>query len=128
MSDFNPRNLQQRNGYIRFEDDNELEYEVYGDQLRFEIAREIAANVKTVLTQAEELLRSFIKHDGNYHANHVEILECNQDDGSSSLVRFSLESRDDPHEFGYTYFDVYVSVREPPSPRFWPTKFVVGFW
>ncbi len=33
-----------------------------------------------------------------------------------------------PIEFSYTYFDVYVLVSELPSPRFWPYKFVVGFW
>ncbi|GAA5505590.1 hypothetical protein [Novipirellula caenicola] len=128
MSDFKPRNLQHRDGYIRFEDENELEYEVYGDDSRFDIARELAANSSTVLEQTENMIRSFIKFDGEYHPNHVEVLASNEDDGSSCLVRFSFEARKNPHEFGYTYFDVYVSIREPPNPKFWPTKFVVGFW
>jgi len=128
MPNFKPINLQRRKGYTRFEDENELEYEVYGGDSRLDMAYEFAANANTVLGQTESLLRSFIKFEGEYHPNHVEILAENEDDGSSCLVRYSLESHDDPHEFGYTYFDVYVSVREPPNPRFWPTKFTVGFW
>ena len=128
MSDFKPHNLQRRKGYISFEDENGFEYEVYGDDSRFNLACELGANAETVLNQTEVLLRSFIKFEGEYQPNHAEILADNENDGSSCLIRYSFESCNDPHEFGYTYFDVYVSIREPPSPRFWPTKFVVGFW
>ncbi|KAA1256949.1 hypothetical protein LF1_57570 [Rubripirellula obstinata] len=128
MSDFEPVDLQRMPDYTRFEDASGLEYEVYGGESRLSVAFEIAANSTAVVKLAEGLIRSFIKFDGVYAANHCEVLASPEDDGSVSLIRYSFESASDPHEFGYTYYDVYVALRDPPSPRFHPTKFVVGFW
>ena len=103
-------------------------FEVYGGDVRLPLAYEFASKAKTAIATAEGLIRSFVKFDGTYSANHVEVLAEAEEDGSCFLVRFSFELASDPHEFGYTYYDVYLSPREPPELRFHPTKFVVGFW
>jgi hypothetical protein len=43
------------------------------------------------------------------------------------VLRYSFWPDDDPHEYGYTYFDVVFAAREPPHEPFWPIRFTVGF-
>jgi hypothetical protein len=43
------------------------------------------------------------------------------------VLRYSFWPDDDPHEYGYTYFDVVFAAREPPNEPFWPIRFTVGF-
>jgi hypothetical protein len=33
----------------------------------------------------------------------------------------------DPHEYGFTYFEMFFRCDEPPQVPCWPFKFTVGF-
>ena len=125
---FEPRKLTRHPEFIRFEDEHELEYEVYGGEDRLPLAFEVAHSIASSRKQSETLLYDFMKHKGTFSAEFVEIFASPEEDGGGIRVRHSFTAEHDPHEFGYTYFDVILAVREPPSPRFWPIKFVVGFW
>ncbi len=126
--DFEPRNLQRHSDFVRFEDADGLDYEVYGGDSRLQIAYELAESIQPLLKQAETLLYDFMKHAGTFSATFVEVLAAPDDDGGECRIRYTFVADAGPHDFGYTYFDVFVAIREPPNPRFWPIKFVVGFW
>ncbi len=48
-------------------------------------------------------------------------------ESSTVTANYSFWPDDDPHAYGYTYFDVVFAAREPPNEPFWPIRFTVGF-
>lgn len=126
MAAFSPRNLQRHSEFTRFEDEQGLEYEVYGDESGLPFAYEIAGAISELLQQAEMLLREFMKHAGEFSAQWVEVRAVPDDDGSAFWIRHTFEPEGHLENFGYTYFDVHFAVGNAPQPRFWPIKFVVG--
>src|SRR4051794_24588059 len=125
---FEPRNLTRHPRFVRFEDDQGLQYEAFGGADRLALAFEVAQEIANIRKQSETLLCDFMKHKGTFSPEFAEIFALPEEDGGGVRIRYSFRADNDPHEFGYTYFDVIIAVREPPSPRFWPIKFVVGFW
>lgn len=125
---FEPHPLQRHSQFVRFEDADGLEYEVHGDDSRLQLAFELAESIEPVLKQAQSLLCDFTRHAGTFSAEFVEVLAAPDEDGGGCRIRHSFAADADPHDFGYTYFDVYAAIREPPSERSWPVTFVVGFW
>ncbi len=125
---FEPRNLTRHPDFVRFEDGQGLEYEVDGGEDRLALAFEVAQSIANIRKQSEALLYDFMKHKGTFSAEFAQVFASPEADGGGVRIRYSFTADNDPHEFGYTYFDVILAVREPPSPRFWPIKFVVGFW
>jgi hypothetical protein len=125
---FEPLNLKRHPEFVRFEDADGLEYEVYGGDSRLQVAFELAESIQAVLKQAERLLKEFMKHAGTFSAQFVQVLAAPDDDGAICRIRHTFIADADPNDFNYTYFDVFLAIHEPPSPRFWPIKFVVGFW
>lgn len=124
---FEPINLVRHPDFTRFEDASGLEYEVHGSEDRLRIGFEIAEDVATVHESAERLLKDFMRHPGQFELSYVDVFDAPDNDGASFSLRFHFTADADPHGFRYTYFDVCFTLNSPPSPRFWPIKFTVGF-
>ena len=125
--DFSPRNLVTKANFWCFEDKAGLEFLARGANGRYELLLEAAAQIDALGRRGIQLLVDFMKHEGHFDLESVEMLEAPDNDGASLLLRYSFTAMADPHEFGYTYFDVAFSIHEPPLDRFWPIKFTVGF-
>jgi hypothetical protein len=124
---FQPTNLVTKPGFWRFENETGLEFVARGPQGRYELLLEAASKLNMIARSGNTLLSDFMKHEGHFDLESVEMLETPDDDGASLILRYSFTACDNPHDFGYTYFDVAYAIREPPMERFWPMKFEVGF-
>ena len=60
-----------------------------------------------------------------FFLDSIEVLPG--DEQADVVLRYSFWPDDDPHAYGYTYFDVVFAAREPPNEPFWPIRFTVGF-
>ena len=104
-----------------------VEIDIDGGELRRQLAERIVAELESLSKQAVDLLESFMKDRGEFVLASVEVLPTKSEDGSDFSLRYHFTADRDPHEYGYTYFDVYFSHHEPPARPFWPHKFTVGF-
>lgn len=116
--------MQQRKLYTNRQD---IEFEINGDATRQELASDIDANPSVICDQAMKLLKSFMKHEGVFELNSVEVFELADNEGAEFCLWYHFTADHDPHEYGYTYFKVFFSKHEPPQPTYWPFKFTVGF-
>src|SRR5688572_11694103 len=119
---FTPINLQQAPGYCRFENESGLPFVAQGVQGRCELLLEAAASIDSIAKRGLNLLKDFMKHAGRFDLESVEMLAAPDDDGASLILRYSFNAASDPHEFTYTYFDVWYKVCDPPLEQFWPIK------
>jgi hypothetical protein len=113
--------------FLRFEHETGVEVVVNGDESRRQIARRVIEHREAISGQAVRLLESFMRDRGVFHLSSIEVFaEKTPDRGDFSLWYTFIADRD-PHEYGYTYFEVYFWCHEPPQEPFWPFKFTVGF-
>ncbi len=104
-----------------------VEVVIDGGEPRRHLAERVLADLKSLSRQATHLLESFMKDRGEFDLSTVDVLPAKSEDGSDFSLRYDFTADRAPHEYDYTYFDVFFSEHEPPAPRFWPHKFTVGF-
>lgn len=125
---FEPINLKTRPGHWQFENSAGLTFVASGLEGRYELLLEAASDIERITKEGNELLTEFMKHEGAFELDSVEMLEAPDDNGASLILRYQFTALKDPmNYFPYTYFDVAYRIGEPPAPRFWPIKFTVGF-
>ena len=107
--------------------DDGVEVVVNGDATRRKLAQRIVDGLTGISDRATRLLVSFMRDSGKFELASVEVFPRKSDDGGDFSLRFTFTADRDPHEYGYTYFDVYFGHHGPPGPEFWPYKFTVGF-
>jgi len=69
-----------------------------------------------------------LRDRGAFNLSSVEVFAASAPNSGDFLFRYTFTAERDPHEYGYTYFEVYFACREPPSQLLSPHKFTVGFW
>jgi hypothetical protein len=115
-------------GRLIYEDEAGVEVVVDGPVARRELARRVVAHCDSLAARAVQLLTSFMRDRGKFDLNSIEVFSTKRtEDGGDFSLRFCFTADQDPHEYGYTYFDVYFSCRDHPPEPFWPYKFTVGF-
>jgi hypothetical protein len=125
---FEPINLKTWTGRWQFQNAAGVGFEASGMEGRYELLLEAAADIERIAKQGNQLLTEFMKHEGSFELDSVEMREAPDDNGASLILRYGFTALSDPmNYFPYTYFDVAYRIGEPPSPRFWPVKFTVGF-
>ena len=126
MPAFQPDDLITKPGLWRFTH-NDIEFVAHGDDTRYTTLLDVANELDRVNAQCLKLLSDFMKHAGTFELDGVEVPNSPHDDGASVSLRYNFVADADPHEFNYTYFDVWLGRQSEPLPPFWPFKFVVGF-
>jgi hypothetical protein len=105
-----------------------VEVVVHGDESRTRLACQVIEQREALTAQGVRTLDAFMRDRGEYDLSTVEVLAAKAADGTDFSLRFTFIADRDPHEYNYTYFEVYFGCHEPPQPAFWPHKLVVGFW
>jgi hypothetical protein len=101
---------------------------VHGDESRSRLACRVIEQREALTAQAIRTLDAFMRDRGAYDLSSIEVLATKADDGCDFSLMFTFEADRDPHEYGYTYFEVYFGCHDPPSQPYWPHKLTVGFW
>lgn len=110
-----------------FIDETGVEVIVNGDESRMRLARRVIENREAISARAIRLLESFMRDRGNFELSSIEVFASRTPEEGDFDLRYNFTADHDPHEYGYTYFDVFFSYNEPPQEPFWPFKFTVGF-
>ena len=125
---FEPHNLTRHADFVRFSDANGTDYEAYGDDSRLQLAYDVAESIATIGKLATDLLYDFMRHKGTFELSFVEVFATPEDDGGVGRLRYCFTPTDAGEDFGYTYFDVVLTIAEHAACRFMQNKLVVGFW
>ncbi|MFO0961208.1 MAG: hypothetical protein U0800_27825 [Isosphaeraceae bacterium] len=104
-----------------------VEYVIEGGEPRRQLAELIVAHLESLSDHGIRLLRSFMKDCGEFDLSSVEVLPTKSEDGTDFCLRYHFTADHDPHEYDYTYFEVYFSHDDPPGRPFSISKFTVGF-
>jgi hypothetical protein len=112
----------------RFEVTTGVEVFVHGDDSRSRLACRVIEQREMLSAQAVRTLDAFMRHRGEYDLSTIDVLAAKAADGCDFSLRFTFVADRDPHEYNYTYFEVYYGCQEPPAPAFWPHKLTIGFW
>jgi hypothetical protein len=112
----------------RFEVTTGVEVVVHGDESRTRLACQVIDSRQALEARAVGLLDAFMWDRGEYDLSTIEVGAVKSVDGCDFSLRFTFVAARDPHEYNYTYFEVYFGCHERPSQPFWPRKLTVGFW
>jgi hypothetical protein len=121
------------NWFFAFPDDPEvLVRDNQGTPRAQDIARanSVLSNVEGLKSRAIKLLEDFMKDKGTWYLASVDCGTKAERLEVDFVLSFAFEADRDPHEYGYTYFDVCFKVLEnshPTDSNGRPIKFVVGF-
>jgi hypothetical protein len=116
-----------RESIHRFEVMTGVDVIVHGDESRLRLARRVIDQRDAISARAVELLESFMRDRGEFDLSSIEVCAAKEPDGGDFSLSYDFTADRDPHEYGYTYFEVYFSCHEPPGEPFRPYKFTVGF-
>jgi hypothetical protein len=111
-----------------FEVSTGVEVVVHGDESRLRLACRVIEHCETLSAQAVRLLDAFMRDRGEFDLSSIEVLGAKAPDGCDFSLRYTFVADRDPHEYDYTYFEVYFGFHEPPSQPFCPHKLTIGFW
>lgn len=114
--------------FIRFEYETGIEINFEGDELRKQLAKEIIRNRETISKRAIGLLESFMRDRGVFELSAIDVFARQTSDGGDFSMQYNFTADREPDAYGYTYFEVIFGCRAPPAVRFWPFKFIVGFY
>jgi hypothetical protein len=64
---------------------------------------------------------------GVFNLSSIEVFDTVTPNEGDFVLTYSFVADCNPHEYGYTYFEVFFFYHEPPQEPFWPFKFTVGF-
>jgi hypothetical protein len=127
MGDEEPADAAVGEAIRQFEAAEGVDVAVQGDASRFQLARRVIENWAAISDRAINLLESFMRDHGTFDLSSIEVFaEVTRKEGDFAL-RYTFIADRDPHEYNYTYFEVYFICHEPPQLPFWPFKFTVGF-
>ena len=113
--------------FIRFEYETGVGLSFEGDDARKQLVWEVIEHREAISKRAVHLLVSFMKDSGVFDLTDIEVFAAKTAEGGDLSLRFKFTADREPHEYGYTYFEVIFGCHEPPGERFWPFKFIVGF-
>lgn len=106
--------------------------EVLADEGRLAVAQRAVAARADLVARALRFLRGWL-HDGfgpdrgGFELVTLEV-PASRAEGGDVVLRFVFTLAADPHEYGYTWFEVLVNEQEPPLDAYWPVGMRVGFW
>lgn len=112
----------------RFAITSGVEVVVHGDESRSRLACRVIEQREALTALGVRTLDAFMRDRGEYDLSSVEVQAAKATDGTDFSLRFTFIAGRDPHEYNYTYFEVYFGCHEQPQSAFWPHKLVVGFW
>jgi len=112
---------------LAFEAGIGLEVIVHGDESRETIARRVLQDRETISAKAVHLLKSFMRDSATFDLSSIEVFACVSSKEGDFSLQYSFTADRDPHEYGYTYFEVFFFCLEPPGELFHPFKFTIGF-
>lgn len=108
--------------------DGQRELIVHGGAEREGLARSVVEQQDALSARALGMMGGFLRESFEPAAFSLDSIEVLPGDEQGDVVlRYSFWPDDDPHAYGYTYFDVVFAAREPPNEPFWPIRFTVGF-
>jgi hypothetical protein len=113
--------------FVHFVDESGVEVLVHGNDGRKLLGVRVLENHKTISAKAVALLESFMRDHGTFELSDIEVFAERTAEGGDFVLRFTFTADHDPHDYGYTYFEVFFGCHEPPGEPFWPFKFTVGF-
>lgn len=108
-----------------------LEVLVDGDASRDALADRALARGPAMTDRALAFLRGWL-HDGfaptagSFELVTLEVTASR--DPADLVLRFVFTLDADPHEYGYTWFEVLLDEQDRPVDPFWPVGVRVGFW
>lgn len=106
--------------------------EVLADEARVAVAQRAVVARADLVERALRFLRGWL-HDGfapgrgEFELVTLEV-PPSREDGADVVLRFVFRLDADPHEYGYTWFEVLVNEQEPPLDAYWPVGVRLGFW
>lgn len=125
---FVPLHLKASPGQWRFENAAGISFTASGMDGRFELLLDAAADIDRITMKGTGLLSNFLKHQGGFELENVEMLEAPDDDGASLVVTFVCNNVTDPDgPFFRSQFDIGYKIVDLPGlrPRFWPMKITI---
>jgi hypothetical protein len=125
---FVPINLKTSPGEWRFENAAGIYFTASGMEGRFELLLDAAADIDRISLKGMQLLSHFLKHEGGFELEEVEVLEAPDDDGASLAIGFRCTNVTDPDgPFFRSYFVVGYKIVDLPGlgTRFWPSKITI---
>ncbi|MEJ2886025.1 hypothetical protein [Actinomycetospora aeridis] len=106
--------------------------EVLADEVRVAVAQRAVAARADLVSLALRFLRSWLHEGFAPDRGEFELVTleapASREDGGDVVLRFVFTLAADPHEYGYTWFEVLVNEQEPPRDAYWPVGMRVGFW
>jgi hypothetical protein len=115
------------NDRVRHTDGHTVEFVVYGNEVRQELAERLSKHCQEISGQGTKLLQAFMRDKGTFDLDSVEVFECKDNDGADFSLSYKFTADHDPNEYNYTYFEVFFAHHEPPQRPYSPVKFTVGF-
>jgi hypothetical protein len=110
--------------------DDQVEVLVHGNGARERLATRVVEHREEISAAALRLLSDFLKESFRPEAFElisIEVFAAATPDGADFALTYYFTPDADPHEYGYTYFEVVFACHEPPRAPFWPFRFTVGF-
>ena len=101
---------------------------VHGDESRMGLARRVIECQEAISAKAIRLLESFMRDCGTFNLSSIEVFAKVTAKEGDFTLRYTFTATRNPHEYGYTYFEVFFCCHEPSQEPFWPFKFTVGFY
>src|SRR5688572_23258007 len=92
---------------IHFKNEQGIEFTVYGDETRKELAKNVLYGLPDISYEAVKLLRSFMSCTGRFDLDCVEIFEMKDHDGADFFLDYHFESDHFVNDFRYTDFKVF---------------------
>jgi hypothetical protein len=98
---------------------------------REDVARRVVEQREEVSRRALRMMLGFLSGSFAAEGFFLDAIEVPPDGaggdgrGGDVVLTYSYSTDDEPHEYGYTYFDVVLADRHPEP--FWPIRFTVGF-
>ena len=108
-----------------FTNDAGVCFRAEGGEGRYQILLDVADQIDNFTARAAGLIRHFIKREGSFEPDTVEVTAAPDDDGASIILTLNFIADDDPDEFVYEYFKVFFPT--PSEYGTGPTKFEFGF-
>ncbi|GAA4934188.1 hypothetical protein EV188_102688 [Actinomycetospora succinea] len=106
--------------------------EVLVEEPRLAVARRAVAARADLEARALRFLRGWL-HDGfepdrgGFELVTLEVTSS-REEGADVVLRFVFTLAADPHEYGYTWFEVLLDEQDAPLDPWWPVGMRLGFW
>lgn len=114
---------------------DDVEVVVSGDiqapaRVSVELANRVLPHRAYLMSRAVQLLEEFMRDKGAWHLVTIDLARKARQQECDFVLSLGFEAEHDPHDYGYTYFDVcFVRYDNAPKSDLHgrPVKFMVGF-